>query len=596
MRSASVSFFLLVLVLPFEYAVASQPEPVRYTENREACADRNLNGNLYFGDLHVHTSFSWDAWQRGLRLEPADAYRFARGEAVMLGERSVQLSRPLDFAAVTDHSEFLGETQICGDPRSSAYGSPYCRIFRHPTIGVVGVALSALPIPFRPPACFTDGRACRDASQDTWIRTQQAAEDYYDRTDCRFTTFVGYEYTAATYGQTLHRNVLFRNDQVPAAPTSYFEAPKPNQLWKRLKNECIDAGTGCEVIAIPHNSNQSGGGMFGATGRFLLRDERAYEDAKLRSEIERLMEIYQTKGASECNDLFSADELCKFELLPIKPCRKDGEGLGIVCADRMDYVREVLAAGLVEFERLGVNPYELGVIASTDTHNATPGLVEESEFIGHKRLEQIDPLERLQTPYFGSGGLAAVWSVENSRDALFEALYRRETYATSGPRIPVRFFGGWDFGSSACEDSDMIENAYESGVPMGGRLPETSAVETAQPKFLVWATQDQTPLERVQIVKVWPDEDRERRESVIDVAVAVDEASGQAELCAVWEDSEFDPSRPAAYYARVLQIPTPRWSDIACDELGDEEVKPLICAARFEGRERAWTSAIWYGL
>lgn len=549
------------------------------------CAERNPLRNLYFGDLHIHTSLSWDAYARGTRLTPYDAYRFAQGEAVATVNGATKLSRPLDFAAVTDHAEFLGEVTMCSAPGYPAYDSPFCKRLRAVPPNPLALPLTALPVGlpliaplYRNPSCGLNGRKCREALHSAWEEVKVAAES--SNQPCRFTSFIAYEYTRAPLGNMLHRNVIFRNSQVPAMPISSFEAESPEKLWAALREDCLEAGNGCDVLAIPHNSNLSGGLAFSAiSSKF----------AALRNMMEPLIEIYQHKGASECHFGFSNDEQCNFEEIVTRDCRKADGGQSLPqCATPNNYVRGVLALGMAEEERLGINPYRLGIIASTDTHLATPGQVEEAEFIGHSGFTDDSPEKRLASEgqiVRSPGGLAGVWATENTRDAIFDALKRRETFGTSGPRIAVRFFGGFDLPEDLCSRPDWLALANNSGVPMGGKLYR-HAHET--PIFMVFVGMDQTPLQRIQIIKVWA-EGGEPKEEVADIAVTP-EGSGQ--LCAMWRDPA--PAPRSAYYARVLEMPSKRWSAYDCERLPPEQ-RPTICATEMTRtiQERAWTSPIW---
>ncbi|MGH3056599.1 MAG: DUF3604 domain-containing protein, partial [Gaiellaceae bacterium] len=331
-----------------------------------------------------------------------------------------------------------------------------------------------------------DNAVCRQQAGDVWERIQDAAAAAYAQ--CTFTSFVAYEYSRSPGGSTMHRNVIFRNDRVPF-PISAFEEPTPQGLWRELKTACLDAVTGCDVLAIPHNSNESNGKMFFVEypGTTTVDEERA--QATFRAAMEPLVEIYQHKGSSECLNgisgiLGAPDEACEFERRRPAPFPDCGDTKGQTgsagqgCVSRLDYVRGALLAGLKEDERLGVNPYRLGIIASTDTHNGTPGATEEATFIGHRGTDDATPAQQLGHGVltdggivFSPGGLTGVWAEENSRPSIFDALRRKEVFGTSGTRIAVRFFGGWNYPDGLCSDPDSIRRSYASGVPMGGVLP-----------------------------------------------------------------------------------------------------------------------------
>ena len=619
---------LLALVLLIGCPV-EEPPPETPPPTREPCADTNPERNLYWGDLHVHTAWSFDAFFEDVRLTPDDAYAFARGAEVNVtpagpdgeGTSPVRIDRPLDFAAVTDHAEFLGEILGCSDPDSPVYDGEFCASAR--ADGTVGTQRFGTQNTFEDPTRFEElcgdaGFDCLAAARDVWTRIQDAAEAAYDRTAaCTFTSFVGYEWSGTTGVTNLHRNVLFANRTVPTLPTSYYEAPTARQLWTALEAGCLDAGTGCDALSIPHNSNLSNGQMFTVTLPF--GNDRV-GPLRQQQRVEPLMEIYQHKGASECFDeyggiLSGVDEQCAFEQIrppPVDDCGDDtssGGMIGVGCASRKDGLRGALLEGLAWEQSDGVNPLKLGVIASTDTHLGTPGLVAEDNFLGHTGAPEDSREERLARPGLrpvglltSPGGLAAVWAESNDREALFGALKRREVYGTSGPRLAVRFFGG-DLPDDLCERGDFVAAADGAGVPMGGTLPSRSD----PPTFAVSAFKDAdgTDLERVQIVKAWIDEAGQHT-AVYDLAEAPGGAvdpdtctrsgSGAASLCATWEDPDFDPAIPATWYARVLEAPSCRWSTHQCLELpeaerppgcSDPDVQPVI-------QERAWTSPIWY--
>lgn len=610
-----------------------------------ACADHDSLRRPLFGDLHVHTARSFDAWIVDTRATPDDAYRFARGEPITAppldatgrGTRTLRLTRPLDFAAVTDHAEWFGEVSLCTSPGSPEYDTRPCRTYRGETPGAVGFvdrllgltgadprlpgARGPAAILERSPAlCGDDG--CERATASVWQEMQEASARHDE--PCRFTTFNAYEYSASPQSTSIHRNVVFRNAVVPPVPISWIDAPAPRMLWERLAAECLDAGTGCDALAIPHNPNLSNGRLFTPDDRRLpLAEQQAR--ARLRARIERLVEIMQAKGASECRRgmwrVVGEDEACDFEQYrpaTVADCDA-GVGVGALagkgCTSRLDFVRYVLAFGLAEAERLGVNPYRLGIVGSTDTHLGDPGNVDEASFPGVDGVRDAAVEARLAPGIVAEnpGGLVGVWAEENTRDAVFDALARRETFATSGPRISPRFFGGWTYPASLCGDAALVARGYRGGVPMGSDLPPPPDGASA-PVFVASALADPGTaggpggrLERVQIVKAWTGAGGRIHQAVYDVAEArepgadVDPATcagrgGATLLCGVWRDPDFDSARPAVYYVRVLETPSCRWSTRQCLELPAGS-RPPECPPAAEPalvRERAWTSPIWY--
>ncbi len=468
---------------------------VTYTETRQPCAHRNPTRNLYFGDLHLHTRHSWDAYAYENRVTPREAYAFAQGAALRLapldaggkGTRQVRLGRPLDFASVTDHSEFIGEVRVCTTPGTTAYDTDACKTFRKGSTAAVtpwGMRLVSPDGEKRiKGVCGADGAACLKAAGEVWQEMQKATEEAYDRTSaCKFVSFHGYEYTATPVVTNLHRNVIFRNNKVTKLPISYYEEPNPWGLWDALRKRCLEAGTGCDTLVIPHNMNWSNGTMFHPEKKNPKKPKDPVAAAKLRLRLEPVMEIFQHKGDMECANGLTGmggdDPLCTFEKIraqPLPDCG-DGWGWGAVqdsgCVSRLDFVRGIYLEGLKQHKKLGLNPYRLGIMGSTDSHNGTPGLTWEKGFPGHVGTSDDTPAKRLGAGNLthrghvnNGGGLAAVWAVERSRDAIFEAIRRREIYATSGPRIKVRFFGGWELPGDLCSRSDLARVATPGAWP-----------------------------------------------------------------------------------------------------------------------------------
>ncbi|MEM9175605.1 MAG: DUF3604 domain-containing protein [Myxococcota bacterium] len=659
----SVSCGGLILMRPTaeDWSPAVLPAAGDTGPSAAVCAHRDPRRQAFFGDLHVHTKFSMDARSRGMLASPDDAYRFARGETIGfgpfdengVGERSGRLPRPLDFAAVTDHAEWIGEVTLCTTPGSVSYDSESCRGFRgerpiKPPIpgfklggkmtGVVG-ALGR-----RGDICGPGDAACREGLESAWAETRRATERWNDTSEaCAFTTFHGWEHSYSVNMSKVHRNVIFRNASVPSLPVSSLEAPDAIDLWDRLDALCTNAGTGCEVITIPHNPNVSNGRLFETTWRRAPRDEQIRR-IQVRARIERLVEMMQVKGESECaNGMYGVvggeDELCDFEKIrrfapePPEDC-EEGAGWGALrgngCQSRVDFARYALIEGMRVREQTGVNPFQFGMIGSTDTHNANPGDTEEYDWDGCCANTDATPEGRMTTaPWFAGagnvarnpGGLIGVWAEENARDALFDAMVRRETFATSGPRIEPRFFGGWDLPADLCGRKDLVETAYAQGVPMGSVLPAATQSGVA-PTFVAHVARDAGvadhpggQLDRLQIVKVWYGEDGQFHQAVHDVAGRLADTPGTSReapgvdlgtcrprgdgfdsLCAVWTDPAFEATRDAAYYVRAVENPSCRWSWRTCLALPEED-RPAACSDPEIPRviqERAWTSPIWF--
>ncbi len=584
-------------------------------------ADRNA----YYGDLHVHTYLSNDAYIFNVRRTPEDAYRFAQGEVIghAVGFQIRLAGGPLDFTAVTDHAEYLAAVREGGNPDNPDSKLPISQELISSDPVQIGKAFTAFYAAMRAktlPQSFTDPATGSRA----WAEVREAAERH--NRPGRFTTFVGYEYTASSEGRNLHRNVIFRGTKVPDAPYSAINSPDPEDLWRTMDGW---RAKGIEALAIPHNSNGSDGIMFDTVRLNGQAVDRAYADLRMRNEP--LVEMTQIKGTSETHPTLSPnDEWANFELMEnyIGSARK-------VTKFKGGYVRQALQDGILMRQAQGFNPFKFGLIGASDTHNAAPGSVEEPNYFSKTGRTDGMPALRGSAPpnkaadwegapvdppgsptrpaskAWGASGLAGVWAEENSREAIYAAMRRKETFATSGPRIKVRFFAGYDFPADLLTRTDTVRQAYVHGVPMGGDL--LSAADKA-PKFLVWAVRDPTSgfLQRAQVVKGWI-ENGVAREQVFDVACAdglaaangrcpangatvdlktcqPDRFKGDVELRTVWSDPTFNPRQRAFYYVRVLENPSCRWSTWDALRNGTPR-NPLLQPTVME---RAWSSPIWF--
>jgi hypothetical protein len=604
--------------------------PVR--EHYSPYAGRNFPNQVFWGDTHLHTGMSMDAGAFGARLGPEDAYRFARGEELSSSTGlQVKLDRPLDFLVVADHSDNMGffPRLYAGDPELLAdpTGKKWYEMVR--AGGQEGVKAAVEIIVAFSQGTFPEKLQSlpgTTAYRSAWEDTIEAAEKYYE--PGHFTSFIGYEWTSNTGGNNLHRVVILRDGAeeagrvLPYTTLKPLGSDNPRDLWKWMRE--YEDKTGGEVLAIPHNGNLSNGIMFplfdSFTGKLL-----DLEYAETRAKREPLYEVTQIKGDGETHPALSPnDEFADYETW-------DQGNLDLSVAKKpemlpYEYARSALQLGLEVEDRLGVNPYKFGMIGSTDSHTglATAG---ENNFFGKHSGVEPSP-ERWEHPMAQVGekkfegwamvasGYAAVWARENTREALFDAMMRKETYATTGPRMLVRFFGGWDFAPADAQSRLPANVGYLKGVPMGGDLPPRTSEKA--PSFLVAALKDPLSgnLDRIQIVKGWLDDKGEHQEKVYDAVwadaesrkpgsdgklppvgntVDVESATwtntiGDPELITVWTDPDFDPNRLAFYYARVIEIPTPRWTAYDAERFGvkmSEEV-PMIT------RERAYTSPIWY--
>ena len=587
-------------------------------------ANRAFPTNVYFGDTHLHTALSLDAGTFGNRLGMDEAYRFCRGEEVVSsGGLKARLARPLDFVVIADHSDGMGWFSMLadGDPllMNKEEGRRWHKAINQGGQPAVDAALEMInlfsqgkvPWPTNDPALM----------RPVWDSVVEAAEKYNE--PGRFTAFIGYEWTSLVKGNNLHRVVIYRDNGDKAGsvlPYTLGDSADPEDLWKALAT--YEEKTGGRVLAIPHNGNLSNGLMFDVETLSGGPITRQYATARQR--WEPLFETTQIKGDGEAHPLLSPDD----EFADYETWDLGNLDLSQAKTREMlpgDYLRSGLKRGLEFEQKLGVNPYKYGQIGSTDSHTSMPAVEEENFFGKHSGVEPT--AERAAHVTLGgengkiygwqmaSSGYAAVWAKENTRGAIWDAMKRKETYATTGPRMTVRFFGGWDFTKEDSQNRLPARVGYSKGVPMGGDLRKAPTGKS--PSFLVGALKDSLSgnLDRIQIIKGWVGEDGKAHERVYDVAVSdgrqidangrcktevgstvnVAKATwtntiGDPELIATWTDPDFDPSQRAFYYARVIEIPTPRWTAYEAVRFGIK--MPEGC--RMETQERAYTSPIWY--
>jgi len=623
---------------------AAQMLPTEH-RTRPLAPDRSATRQALFGDLHIHTRYSFDAFAFGTLATPSDAYRFAKGEAIRHPAGfEMQLPAPLDFYGVTDHAMFMGVVPAAADTSTEfsklPMAEPFHNLNRAENLTTASNADRGQRFSTFIPnvvAGLQDGSISVDMLQDitrsAWQDSIAAAEAHND--PGTFTTFVAYEYTSSTDERgNLHRNVVFRSgDRVPEIPFSRFHSQNPEGLWRwmdELRAQGIDS------VAIPHNSNGSNGAMFMLTD--WAGEPMDSDYAGLRMRNEPLVEVTQVKGTSDTHPLLSPnDEWADFEIMPYRVATT------LHSEENGSYVRQAYLRGLKMESEMGANPYKFGLIGSSDTHNAA-GSFEEDNFFSKVGLLDATPDLRGSTPvpeeqaandddglqqrfkevdgqifrdgqqqFWGASGLAGVWAEENTRDSIFDAFRRKETFATSGPRLRVRFFAGYDFPADLTGREDWVDTAYAGGVTMGGDLYEQNG---QAPRFAVWAARDATsaPLQRLQVIK-GALLDGEMVETVYDVACSdggsvdpnthrcpdngarVDLATceypadvGAGELAAVWEDPDFNPAERAFYYVRALENPTCRWSTWDAIRNGTRPRADLPATIQ----ERVWSSPIWY--
>jgi hypothetical protein len=745
---------------PKPSAKPSPKPPFEITEDRPRCTNYNPQRQALFGTTHLHTGLSFDASIRFVDYasgnDPRGAYRFAQGKApISIPEpsglqpkrrascndpaaepvgggpsRTPCIDQPLDWGAVTDHSEHFGVMGFCKGflgkdlPESM---SMECRMLNgffyeplralNPILGKTLASnaftqltltnLGAISKNTNLPVCNNNPELCAKAEMEVWNEIQKAAEEAYDRSsECSFTSFVAYENASTPLLNNWHRNVIFRNDRVvrkpvnaldmavvvnknptkepvdtllaivpdeprvwPVPPGTKVNHPLPQPFWNKLEEDCtngknVTAGKArrCDFITIPHNSNLGGGGKL-FPPMFLNPYNTA--DAKRHLQMEPLVEIYQDKGASECryDPRFLAgtntiDEYCAFEILDSKSLgAASGVGSGSSSSGpaapdtwgERAYVRNVWKDGIQYAAKKvfdGINPFKMGVVSASDSHTGVMGWHPENEqWPGHLGIDDAYPMAESSTIQNGTGGPSVVWAEENTRDSIFEALKRKETYGTSGPRMKVRFFGGWNYPADAC-GKDFVDIGYKGGVPMGGDMPARTARDGA-PTFItaaIWDDHIKTRLQQIQIIKAWVDAKGNTHERVYSVAgdegsplnpqAALDSTTckarpdlGRERLCTVWKDPLFDPRQHAFYYVRVLEEPVCRYSTLWCrkwigvDPLDTAECNSQLAALKSGNaaqkakasqgamccsnqttdtfvqpviQERAWTSPIWY--
>ncbi|MGO9712260.1 MAG: DUF3604 domain-containing protein [Polyangiaceae bacterium] len=563
------------------------------------CVDFNPDKNVYWGDLHTHTALSGDAYGWGNRNFPHDAYRFASDPSALTPIAAgaptpgplVSIDRALDWDAVTDHSEWLGATWGCGvfpdggafNPASPYLDSLQCQNYRDAGGGAVAPIIAAADqvISLECDGGLEADPACRSFTQSAWQLEIQAAHDAYQ--PCTFTPLVAYEWTKAENGATLHQNVIFSSESVPAVPLDSAEYTTTGDLWSGLDQQCVE-DAGCQVLTIPHNPNLSEGLAYQIPPGVDAREQMNH--------YQRLTEIHQHKGNSECYAGDAApDPTCNFEHVP---------AAGGGSEYPQNFVRHALAEGIVTYAAMRdageppVDPMQMGIEGATDDHNGIPGYVTETTWQGHVGSIDDTPAGRLAAWYHNPGGLTGAWAEQNTRDAIFAALQRRETFATSGPRIVVRFYEvgntndycGVDGGGGGFPGNVIAAG----GVPMGG----TMAAGSAAANFVVSALKDDADLAEVDII----------RGAIVAGTLAetvtrfTPSSAGSVwsggSVCVQWSDPGFDPSGPAFYYVRVLQAPTWRWSHYDC------QVDPSAPACAPDGgvdvmiQERAWSSPIWW--
>ena len=603
----TLSVLCSALISANAFAADSIGEPGR------SAGGKNPLKNVYFGEQHLHTSASPDAFAVGTRGTWDDAYRYAKGEEVKLSTtgKKIRKKTPYDFVAITDHAEYFGVMPRLIDPKDPLSKTDFAKKLQDkqakmtdPTSAVSIILhsiLTSIPmLEYVKPKMI----------QENWAAYVKAANKHNE--PGKFTALIAYEWTSIPNGRNMHRNVFFRDDKGPKAPFSAFDSYYPEDLWTYQE---VQRNIGVENFAIPHNGNVSDGWMF-SPNKFLGGPMDA-RYAKRQQLNEPLFEMLQTKGSSDTHPLFSPnDEFADFELF------ENMINVGQTSQIKYGYIRQGLAEGMILEDKLGTNPFKMGIVAGADSHSAYSNN-EEFGFNGSHGATDDTPQKRLHPGMSPAGepasvvstaGTTAVWADENTRASIFDAMKSKETYGTSGTMIRLRFFGGWKYDDGLVKDKDFVINAYKSGVPMGRDLPKKDG---KAPTFAVWAQKDPESgnLDRIQIIKAFVNRWGRPGEKIYDVALSDDRKAdaktgkvaavgntvdikkatytneiGDTQLSAVWTDPDFDAKQKAVYYVRVLEIPTPRWTtyDAARNNLPLPTDVPAII------QERAWSSPIWY--
>ena len=623
------AFSLLLIVAGSEFAVSQEVVVTEEDFQDQAIyspyAGRAYADQVFFGDTHFHTELSFDAGLIGTSLDVHDGFRMARGETVISNTgQPVQLIRPLDFLVITDHAELIGLASAIRESSPLLLAEPWGKwIHERFNSGPEGRMEGFSDIIKRATVLGENPFESEDLTRSIWSKFVLIADEYNE--PGRFTAMAGFEWSSTPKGDNLHRVVVFRDGAEKTGqtlPYSMFDSDDPEGLWGYLA--AYETSTGGQAIAIPHNGNTSNGLMFNEKNFAGKRIDRAYAETRIR--WEPIIEVTQIKGDGEAHPLLSPeDEFADYENWDVTNLAGTAPKEDWML--QYEYGRSALKLGLALGKELGVNPYKFGLSGATDTHTALATSREENYFGKYQQTEPSpnrhnndvipadDPALRIMTSQEVASGLTAVWARENTRGQIFDAMKRKEVYATTGTRIRVRVFGGWDFQADELARPDFVAQGYSRGVPMGGTLFEPPA--DGAPRFMVRALRDPdgANLDRVQIIKGWLDDDGETHERIYDLAVSdgrqigadgrardpvgttVDiknatftNTIGAAMLTAHWQDPNFDPAESAFYYVRVLEIPTPRWTtyDAAFFDIDLPDNVPATI------QDRAYTSPIWY--